>query len=311
MKKLIFAFIFLANFTGLSEAQTSRKIQSSDITGALGYTPVPLNGALGTPLSGTVTNLTGTAAGITAGNVTTNANLTGDITSVGNATTLATVNANVGSFGSATNCVSFTTNAKGLITAASVVTCTPAIGSVTGFGTGIATALATNVGVPGAPVINGGALGTPASGVGSNLTALNATQLTSGTIPVARLGLSQITNSIGADVLLNNTANYFDGPSIAQGTTGTWFASGTVTLFDSVTAVMNCKLWDGTTVISSAAVVVLNTTSAMPLSLSGFITSPAANIRISCRDTTNTTGKILFNQSGNSKDSTISAFRLN
>ncbi len=36
----------------------------------------------------TATNLTGTAASLTAGNVTTNANLTGDVTSVGNATTL-------------------------------------------------------------------------------------------------------------------------------------------------------------------------------------------------------------------------------
>lgn len=46
-------------------------------------------GALGTPTSGVATNLTGTAAGLTAGNVTTNANLTGDVTSVGNAATLA------------------------------------------------------------------------------------------------------------------------------------------------------------------------------------------------------------------------------
>lgn len=47
-------------------------------------------GALGTPASGVATNLTGTAAGLTAGTVLTNANLTGDVTSVGNATTLAT-----------------------------------------------------------------------------------------------------------------------------------------------------------------------------------------------------------------------------
>jgi hypothetical protein len=58
------------------------------------------------------------------------------------AVTFATVNANVGSFGNATNCVSFTTNAKGLITAASQTTCTPAIASVTGLGTGVASALA-------------------------------------------------------------------------------------------------------------------------------------------------------------------------
>jgi hypothetical protein len=46
---------------------------------------------LGTPASGVATNLTGTAAGLTAGTVTTNANLTGDVTSVGNAATLANV----------------------------------------------------------------------------------------------------------------------------------------------------------------------------------------------------------------------------
>lgn len=46
-------------------------------------------GALGTPSSGVATNLTGTAASLTAGTVTTNANLTGPITSVGNATTVA------------------------------------------------------------------------------------------------------------------------------------------------------------------------------------------------------------------------------
>ncbi len=43
---------------------------------------------LGTPTSGVATNLTGTASGLTAGTVTTNANLTGPVTSSGNATTL-------------------------------------------------------------------------------------------------------------------------------------------------------------------------------------------------------------------------------
>jgi hypothetical protein len=41
-------------------------------------------------LSGTATNLSGTAASLTAGNVTTNANLTGPVTSVGNTTTIGT-----------------------------------------------------------------------------------------------------------------------------------------------------------------------------------------------------------------------------
>lgn len=44
---------------------------------------------LGTPSTLVGTNITGTAAGLTAGNVTTNANLTGPITSSGNATSVA------------------------------------------------------------------------------------------------------------------------------------------------------------------------------------------------------------------------------
>lgn len=51
--------------------------------------PTLITPLLGTPTSGVATNLTGTAAGLTAGHVTTNANLTGPITSTGNATSIA------------------------------------------------------------------------------------------------------------------------------------------------------------------------------------------------------------------------------
>lgn len=50
---------------------------------ACGNLPISVNNCLGL-----ATNLTGTAAGLTAGNVTTNANQTGAVTSVGNATSL-------------------------------------------------------------------------------------------------------------------------------------------------------------------------------------------------------------------------------
>ena len=50
--------------------------------------PVLVTPNLGTPSAGVLTNCTGTAAGLTAGTVTTNANLTGAVTSVGNATSL-------------------------------------------------------------------------------------------------------------------------------------------------------------------------------------------------------------------------------
>ena len=50
--------------------------------------PTLITPALGTPTALVGTHITGTAAGLTAGTVTTNANLTGDVTSNGNATTL-------------------------------------------------------------------------------------------------------------------------------------------------------------------------------------------------------------------------------
>jgi lysophospholipase L1-like esterase len=50
-----------------------------------------------------------------------------------------------------------------------------AVGGLTGLGTGVATALGVNVGSAGAPVVNGGALGTPASGVLTNATGLPLT----------------------------------------------------------------------------------------------------------------------------------------
>jgi hypothetical protein len=215
--------------------------------------------------------------------------------------TLATVNADVGSFGSATQCTVFTVNAKGLITAASQTTCTPSILSVTGLGTGVAAALANNVGSAGAVVLfngaggtptslvltnatglpvgaitglgascgtflatpssanlracltdesgtglayfQGGDLGTPSAGVATNLTSLNATQLTTGTIPAARTnghmnGTATNDNAAAGEVgelltatqgvaqaLTNNTPLTITSVSL---TAGDWEVSGTI-----------------------------------------------------------------------------------
>lgn len=122
-------------------------------------------------------------------------------------------------------------------------------------------------------------------------------------------GGTQITNSLSGNVALNSTSTFFDGPSMAQGSTGTWYASGTVTLLDTSGANIQCKLWDGTTVIASSSEPI-TANNANSMSLSGYLASPAGNIRISCKDITQTTGTIQFNVTGTSRDSTLSAFRV-
>jgi hypothetical protein len=66
---------------------------TNNVTGTgkmvLDSSPILVTPNLGTPSTLVGTNITGTASGLTAGTVTTNANLTGDVTSVGNATTIA------------------------------------------------------------------------------------------------------------------------------------------------------------------------------------------------------------------------------
>jgi hypothetical protein len=128
----------------------------------------------------------------------------------------------------------------------------------------------------------------------------------------SQLDASAITNSLAADVDLNNTGSFFTGPTVAQGSTGTWFASGTVTMEDTAgNARFDVKLWDGTTVIASATVFTAGGTNyRIPVSLSGYLASPAGNIRISVKDATSTNGKIRYDSSGAGKDSTVSAFRI-
>lgn len=130
------------------------------------------------------------------------------------------------------------------------------------------------------------------------------------TAQALRASLSSAFAALGADVLLNNTGNYFDGPKVTLGP-GTWLVFGTVLVIDTVSvATIHCRLWDLTTVISSDSIRVQNTLAGCSMSVSGIITNPAADVRIGCQDVSATTGKILFNQSGNSKDSHITAIRI-
>jgi len=125
------------------------------------------------------------------------------------------------------------TNATGL----------PVSTGISGFGTGVAVALGTNVGTAGSFVVNGGALGTPSSGTLTNATGLPLTTGVTGTLPVGNGGTGITTYTVG-DILYASASNTLSKLGIGSagqvltvaGGLPTWAAStGGVTSFSAGT----------------------------------------------------------------------------
>ena len=126
-----------ANLTGvITSVGNATSIASQTGTGSkfvVDTSPTLITPDLGTPTALVGTNITGTAAGLTAGNVTTNANLTGGVTSVGNAATVVT-NANltgvITSVGNATSIASQTGTGTTFVVSGSPTITTPVIAQI-------------------------------------------------------------------------------------------------------------------------------------------------------------------------------------
>ena len=197
--------------TSVGTATSLGSFSSADLAGALSdetgtgaavfaNSPTLVTPSLGTPSVLVGTNITGTAAGLTAGTVTTNANLTGMVTSVGNA-------ASLGSFTSANLAAALTDE------------------------TGTGAAVFAN-----SPTLITPALGTPASGALTNCTADGTNQVGYRNVPPSGTKTSSYT-LVAADV--GKFVELGTGGSVTV-PAGVFAAGDVVSIFNNTSGTIAC-----------------------------------------------------------------------
>ena len=151
---------------------------------------------------------------------------------------------------------------------------TTVVGATTG--TGVLTALGTNVGSVGSPVVNGGSLGTPASGNLANATGLPTTGLT-GTLQAAQepAHTGDMTNSAGS---LATSVNSIGGKAVTLGGTLTTSGAFSTTLTTTGTTSLTLPTSGTVTALGNAttgsgSIVLATSPTASNLTVTGSLTA--------------------------------------
>ena len=273
----------------------------------LATSPTLVTPALDTPSALVGTNITGTAAGLTAGTVTTNANLTGGVTSVGNAATVVT-NANLtGEATSTGNAVTLTNSAvigkviTGYVSGAGTVAATDNIlqaiqkldgnnstnanltGVITSVGNATSIASQTGTGtkfvVDTSPTLITPDLGTPTALVGTNITG-TATAFTASNV-TTNANLTGEATSVGNTATLTNSAVI--GKVITGFTSGAGVVAATDTILQAIQKLDGNTAASGSGTVTSVSVVTAN-------GVSGTVATPSTTPAITLSLTTTGTG---------------------